>query len=107
MRKIPRSDAILLPDGFKNEAVLFYYKRAKDGGLYSQSPDLYLLTNERQFFAVTASVFLYGQDHALARAELKQKQPEYYQYLVWMFGFDPDRSPMALDLTRTPGSTVN
>jgi hypothetical protein len=46
---------------------------------------------------VTASVFLYGKDgkEPFARANLKQKQPDYFKYLVWLFGFDPDRGPNA------------
>jgi hypothetical protein len=68
---------------------------------------MYHMTNEKEFFAVTGSAFLYGENDGLTRAELKQKQPEYYRYLVWMFGFNPDRSPMALNVTRAPVSTAN
>jgi len=97
--------ANVLPQGFKNPGILFYYNGAKDGGLYPAGA--YLMTNEKEFFAVTGSVFLFGQDGPRTRSELKQKQPEYYQYLVWLFGFDPDRSPTALDATHAPASTVN
>jgi len=82
--------AKVLPAGFKNPSILVYYKEAKDRALYPA--DAYLMTNEREFFAVTASVFLYGEDGPRQRSELQKQQPEYYQHLVWMFGFDPDRN---------------
>jgi hypothetical protein len=83
----------MMPQGVINPAVLLHYNLAKS--LYPA--EAYLLTNEREFFAVTASVFLYGKDgkEPFARANLKQKQPDYFKYLVWLFGFDPDRGPNA------------
>jgi hypothetical protein len=83
--------AHMLPDGFNNAVLLSQYKVGK--GLYPS--DAYLVTNEREFFAVTASVFLYGKEtlEPFTRAKMREKQPEYYNYLVWVFGFDPDRKP--------------
>jgi hypothetical protein len=80
----------LMPQGFQNRDVLFYYDRARTAQLYPAGE--YLLTNHREFFAMTASVFLYGQAarEPFTRSNLKQKQPIYYQYLVRLFGFDPD-----------------
>jgi hypothetical protein len=82
-----------VPRGFKNAGILLHYNRAKDGQLYPA--EAYLTTNEREFFAVTASVFLYGNDGPITRPTLKEKQPDYYKYLVYVFGFDPDRAPSA------------
>ncbi len=81
----------IVPGGFKNGGILLHYNRAKDGQLYPA--DAYLMTNEREFFAVTASVFLYGKDGPVTRSAIKEKQPDYYKYLVYMFGFDPDPVP--------------
>jgi hypothetical protein len=84
--------ARLLPSGFRNEGVLGHYNFAKSKQLYPA--DTYALTNEREFFAVTASIFLYGKDSShepFTRAGLKEKQPDYYKYLVGLFGVDPDR----------------
>src|SRR5262249_53803331 len=83
--------ANMLPNGVNNAVVLSHYKASK--GIYPS--DAYLITNEREFFAVTASVFLYGKEtiEPFTRAKIREKQPEYYNYLVWMFGFDPDRKP--------------
>jgi hypothetical protein len=83
----------IVPRGFKNAGILLHYNRAKDGQLYPA--EAYLTTNEREFFAVTASVFLYGNDGPITRPTLKEKQPDYYKYLVYVFGFDPDRAPSA------------
>lgn len=85
--------AQLLPNGFRNEGVLGHYNFAKSKQLYAS--DTYALVNEREFFAITASIFLYGKDSAhepFTRASLKEKQPDYYKYLVGLFGIDPDRA---------------
>lgn len=81
----------VMPQGFKNPGILMHYNLAKKGQLYPA--DAYLMSNEREFFAVTASVFLYGNDGSISRSTIKEKQPDYYTYLVFLFGFDPDRSP--------------
>jgi hypothetical protein len=80
----------VLPGGFGNSAILSWFKQATEKKLYPA--DAYLMTNEREFFAVTASVFLFGKDGPVDRAKIKDVQPDYYKYLVWMFGLDPDRS---------------
>lgn len=81
----------MLPRGFKNVGILLHYNHAKDGQLFPA--EAYLMTNEREFFAVTASVFLYGNDGPITRSNIREKQPDYYNYLVYVFGFDPDRTP--------------
>jgi hypothetical protein len=80
----------VLPDGFANDAAKSWFKQASEQTLYPA--DQYLMTNEREFFAVTASVFLSGKDGSLVRADIKKKQPDYYKYLKWMFEFDPDNT---------------
>ncbi|MGJ4927086.1 hypothetical protein ACQR1I_03680 [Bradyrhizobium sp. HKCCYLS2038] len=87
-----------LPKGFENPGVKLHYSRAKEQQLYPETE--YLLSNAKEFFAVTGSVFLYGNDGPFTRAMLRTKQPDYYKYLVYLFGFDPDpqpsSSPMAM-----------
>jgi hypothetical protein len=86
----------IMPQGFQNEGILFHYNQAKSKQLYPE--DKYLMKNEREFFAVTASIFLYGKDAAhepFTRSNLKEKQPDYFKYLVGLFEFDPDRTPSA------------
>jgi hypothetical protein len=84
--------ARLLPNGFENKGVKDFYGKAKD--IFGK--DAYVAKNNREFFAVTASIFLAGKDSAhepVTRAKLKEKMPDYYKYLVGVFGFDPD-APM-------------
>ena len=91
----------ILPEREANPVIKSFFEKAK--AKYNSGS--YLLTNEQEFFAVTASVFLYGKDRVsgmdeeFTRATLKEKQPDYYEHLVWLFGFDPERrqspSPLA------------
>jgi hypothetical protein len=85
----------VLPDGMRNSDVLRFYNRAKDDHLYpasethnGNSVSTYLLTNEREFFAVTASLYLWGnvdrEPHN--RERLKMLQPIYYAWLARQFG---------------------
>jgi hypothetical protein len=81
--------AKLLPSGFENKGVKDFYGKAKD--IFGK--DAYVAKNNREFFAVTASIFLAGKDSAhepVTRAKLKEKMSDYYKYLVGVFGFDPD-----------------
>lgn len=48
-----------LPGGRNNPDILTFYGRAKDGGFYPAGA--YLLTNQGEFFAMTASVYLHGK----------------------------------------------
>jgi hypothetical protein len=85
---------LVMPDGYTNSGIRRLYDLAKAGQFYPA--DEYLMTNEKEFFAVTGSVFLYGSDGALTRQKIKEKQPDYYRYLVLLFGFDPDRGATPL-----------
>lgn len=80
-----------MPQGYKNPGILLHYNRARDGQLYPA--EAYLMVNEKEFFAETASAFLYGNAGSVARSSIKEKQPDYYKYLVVLFGFDPDHAP--------------
>jgi hypothetical protein len=88
--------AQVIPDGVKNEGIIYFYERGKS--VYPAKS--YLMRNEREFFAVTGSVFLngvayepYDGKESFTRAKLKELQPDYYKYLVWLFAFDPDGAP--------------
>lgn len=83
----------MMAHGFENPSITFYYDKAKS--VFSAQE--YLMSNKKEFFAVTASVFLYGKDdkEPFTRAALKEKQPDYYNFLVWLFGLDPDKAPGA------------
>jgi hypothetical protein len=83
----------LMPNGFDNKGIKDFYGEAKNKNLFPK--EAYVLKNNREFFAVTASIFLAGKDSAhepFTRAKLKEQMPGYYKYLVGVFGFDPEAS---------------
>jgi hypothetical protein len=83
--------ARLMPQGYENKGIKDFYGAAKGKQLFDK--DAYVMKNQKEFFAVTASIFLAGKDavhEPYTRAQLKEKQPEYFKYLVGVFGFDPD-----------------
>ncbi|TCU78310.1 hypothetical protein EDE08_10189 [Bradyrhizobium sp. R2.2-H] len=83
--------ARLLPDGYANKGVITYYALAKSKDMLPK--DSYAMKNPMEFFAVTASIFLAGKSEfhdPKSREALKEKMPDYYKYLVGVFGFDPE-----------------
>lgn len=76
----------VLPGGVNNPDVLLYYSRARDFHLYPANE--YVLKNAKEFFAVTASLYLWGnvdrEPHN--RETLRARQPFYYQWLGQLFG---------------------
>ena len=84
----------LMSLGFDNLGIKAYYAEAKGKDVFGDKKS-YTLFNAHEFFAVTASIFLAGKESLHApqpRAALKEKMPDYYKYLVGVFGFDPDPS---------------
>jgi hypothetical protein len=85
--------AKLMPSGYENKGITSFYGEAKNNSSFVK--ETYVLKNNREFFAVTASIFLSGNDSAhepFTRAKLNELMPAYYKYLVGVFGFDPDAS---------------
>jgi hypothetical protein len=81
----------LMPNSYDNKGVIGFYAEAKGKELFGKN--VYATVNHKEFFAVTASIFLSGKDSTHepnTRANLKEKMPDYYKYLVGLFGFDPD-----------------
>ena len=94
--------ARLMPNGYENKGIKDFYGEAKARGLFDK--DAYVIKNQKEFFAVTASIFLAGKDavhEPHTRARLKEIQPNYFKYLVGVFGFDPDASSV------TPVASAN
>ncbi len=94
--------ARLMPNGFENKGIKQFYNQAQGKQMYDK--DAYALKNHKEFFAVTASIFLAGNDavhEPYTRAKLKEKQPDYFKYLVGLFGLDPDGSNL------TPVASAN
>jgi hypothetical protein len=73
-----------LPGGFGNADIGQFFERGKSVGW----PDgAYMLTNRAEFFATTASVYLFGDipRPPNSRKELRTKQPRYYEWLAKLF----------------------
>ncbi|ACB96865.1 hypothetical protein [Beijerinckia indica] len=79
-----------LRDGFNNQDIKNFF----ESGKAEWPAGSYLLTNNREFFAVTASVYLSGNipRPPYSRAELHSKQPLYYQWLAKLFDNGHPRS---------------
>ncbi len=75
-----------MPRGRNNPDILTFYGRARNGGFYPAGA--YVLKNQAEFFAMTASVYLHGRlaREPFTRDELRQKQPIYYRFLTRLFG---------------------
>nr|WP_226951330.1 hypothetical protein [Rhizobium terrae] len=80
----------IVPQGFNNPDI----KEFHDRGRQFWPGDSYMMSNAREFFAVTASVYLFGNIDRppYSRAELRNKQPRYYQWLAQLFDDGRPRS---------------
>jgi len=101
--------ARLMPAGFDNKGIKAYYATAKAKNMLEK--DSYTLKNDREFFAVTATIFLADKSihEPKTRAALKEKMPDYYKYLVDVFGFDPEpaKTPVASSAPIDSGPTAD
>jgi hypothetical protein len=88
----------LITNGYDNLGIRGYFAQAKTKDVIGKKE--YAMFNQQEFFAVTASIFLAGKEslhEPKTREALKEKLPDYYKYLVAVFGFDPDpaKTPIA------------
>ena len=76
----------VLPGGFNNRQVLAYYNRAKE--LQAYDPNSHMMANVLEYFASTATAYLYGvtQLEPFTREKVQKGQPYYYRYLESLFG---------------------
>jgi hypothetical protein len=76
----------VLPGRSQNPDVLRFYQRARQGGFYQ--PSDYVMKNQREFFAVTGSLYLWGNVDRPPhdRKTLHDHQPVYYKWLGDLFG---------------------
>jgi hypothetical protein len=74
-----------LEDGKNNTDIIDFYEAAKQGGFYP--PKAYALTNVAEFFAMTASVVLWGKAARppFMRAKVLKDQPDLYAWIVKEF----------------------
>src|SRR4029077_20614876 len=84
---LPDYHGKLMPQGFDNLGIRAYHADAMSKQVFGKED--YVMKNHREFFAVTASIFLSGMksiQEPHTRAQLKEKLPKYYKYLVDLFG---------------------
>jgi hypothetical protein len=92
--------AQIMPRGERNPSIKFYYLQASNKKLYPA--DAYLMTNEKEFFAVTASVLASGMaDGGTTPQDIKQKQPGYFKYLSWLLEIGLDGAPSVSPVAST------
>ena len=74
-----------LPGGFANPDVARFRQGITDRHVWPKTA--IMLENNGEFFAVTASAYLYGDitREPYTRADLKKTQPDYYQWLANLF----------------------
>jgi hypothetical protein len=74
-----------LPDGIDNRMVADAFRRARTRGIWPE--DSYVMSNKREFYAMTASAVLHGQvaRPPNSRDEVAEHLPVYYKWLVKTF----------------------
>jgi hypothetical protein len=73
-----------MPQGRSNPTIAAAYAEAKRRKLWS---DDYLMKNDREFFAVTGSCYLFGvvEREPRNRANIRRALPSYYQWMADLF----------------------
>jgi len=98
----------LMPQGFDNLGIRAFFADATSKNVFGKGE--YALLNHQEFFAVTASIFLAGKEsihEPHTRAQLKEKLPKYYKYLVELFGFDPDGATPVASTASPPQTSAD
>jgi hypothetical protein len=99
--------AKLMPMGFDNLGIKAWHAEAMSKNVFPKEE--YAMMNHKEFFAVTASIFLAGKEsmhEPHTRAVLKEKMPKYYKFLVELFGFDPEPSSTPVADTAKPAESA-
>jgi hypothetical protein len=75
-----------ITDGFQNARIHAFYDEAKNR--YPNLEREYFLSNAGEFFAVTASIYLFGNipRPPSKQSAIRKAQPDYYRYLETLFG---------------------
>jgi hypothetical protein len=76
-----------LPQGMNNKQVYDFYLKAEKA-FPEFKGNQYFLENQGEFFAVTGSIYLFGNISRppYNRQNIKEKMPLYYKYLATLFG---------------------
>lgn len=86
----------MMPEA-QRQRVTAFYQRAKTANLFPAQS--YMLTNDREFFAMTASTLLNGriQRDPYTRVRFKAAMPVYHAWLLEQFGMTEDQLVPAVD----------
>ncbi len=70
-----------IKDGFQNAQIRMFYEQARNN--YPNFQNEYFLSNAKEFFAVTASIYLFGDipRPPFNKSAIKKSLPEYYKFL--------------------------
>lgn len=81
-----------IPNGIEKGRIRTFYQEA--GAAYPNFKNDYFLSNPREFFAVTASIYLFGDipRPPFNQSAIRQAQGEYYKYLETLFGSSNSQS---------------
>jgi hypothetical protein len=84
--------------GFRNPAILGFYKRALAIPAYAAKS--HMMSNEKEYFACTATAYLFGvtAQEPFRREKVRDNQPDACEFLKKLFG--PDAGSYAGSLTR-------
>jgi hypothetical protein len=76
-----------LPDGVRNRRIIETYEDAQRNHTFRT--DAYMMKNEKEFFAMCASVVLWGRAARppSTRETVREKLPGFYDWIVAEFGF--------------------
>ena len=76
-----------LPQGMNNKQVIDFYEKAEKA-FPEFKGNQYFLENQGEFFAVTGSIYLFGDISRppYNRRSIREKMPLYYKYLATLFG---------------------
>ena len=74
-----------IKDGVQNAQIRNFYEQALKS--YPNFQNEYFLSNAKEFFAVTASIYLFGDipRPPFNKSSIKKSQPEYYNFLETLF----------------------
>ena len=78
-----------LPGGFANKEITAAYQDAFSVKRYEGTNAAYFLTNSHEFFAVTATLYLWGSlpyNRPYSRGIIRSAQPDYYRFIERLFG---------------------
>jgi hypothetical protein len=77
---------LYLPGRIRNSGILAAYEQAQQMTVYNTRS--HMMSNVAEFFATTATSYLYGitAQEPFSREKVKLNQPRYFDYLVQLFG---------------------